>query len=543
MINFKKISAIVGSGLMIGMTMGVAAAANYPAPFVSGGSADVAIVYGTGSGVSILDAVEAGSIQSNLQSFMSGTSGSVGGSVTGETAALFTGGTKIYVNDSLNTVTNVLTKANLPTVLADDAFSGNVDASVTQTIDIGSNPRIQFKRQPSSSDDPNYALTTSTSQANYIYNTTATFSKAVNFSHADSEGQSIKLFGTEFTISSVTDTDTIVLLKSAEKVDLSSDAPTTTVTVSGATYTLELVSASDTAATIKVTDSTGASESKEIDEAASKKIKGITIAVTTADETNLKLSATVVAGSDKITLEDGSAVKTGEDDSSVDGTLVDFETGNPNNLSSLTISIYAPESDMDAIKAGESYVDPVYGTIKVNFAGLSIPRDSTAREEIKFSPNSDDKMNVEFKDYRGNSKEIQWAKDIAGNVRAGVTGGAQLMIDDDNRNMTVVEGGNVTHQGYVVVGNEDEGYLLKLTSVKNDSSTSSSNTAGDTAEFTDVFSGDVYKTLWTSDGVGSVIIGGKTYSVYLDGTSGSATEAYQVYVDYPDSSGNGVKIL
>ena len=50
MINFKKISAITGSALMLGMTMGVAAAANYPAPFVSGGAANVAIVYGTGTG-------------------------------------------------------------------------------------------------------------------------------------------------------------------------------------------------------------------------------------------------------------------------------------------------------------------------------------------------------------------------------------------------------------------------------------------------------------------------------------------------------------
>jgi len=50
--NFRKISAIAVSALMTGMTMGVAAAANYPAPFVSGGSPNVAIVYGTGAGVS-----------------------------------------------------------------------------------------------------------------------------------------------------------------------------------------------------------------------------------------------------------------------------------------------------------------------------------------------------------------------------------------------------------------------------------------------------------------------------------------------------------
>lgn len=54
-INFKKVSAIATSALMVGMTMGVAAAANYPNPFVVSGSANVAVVYGTSAGVSSLD--------------------------------------------------------------------------------------------------------------------------------------------------------------------------------------------------------------------------------------------------------------------------------------------------------------------------------------------------------------------------------------------------------------------------------------------------------------------------------------------------------
>ncbi|MBU4116459.1 MAG: hypothetical protein KKG94_01810, partial [Nanoarchaeota archaeon] len=61
--NFRKISAIGASALLTGMTLGVAAAANYPAPFVVGGSADVAVVYGTGAGVSTLDLIQAGNIQ------------------------------------------------------------------------------------------------------------------------------------------------------------------------------------------------------------------------------------------------------------------------------------------------------------------------------------------------------------------------------------------------------------------------------------------------------------------------------------------------
>jgi hypothetical protein len=87
--------------------------------------------------------------------------------------------------------------------------------------------------------------------------------------------------GKTFTIASSTSDTDIVLLKEAEKVSLDSDNPTADVTISGETYTIELVSSSDTSATIRVTDSAGTAESKEVSEAASKKINGVTIAVTT----------------------------------------------------------------------------------------------------------------------------------------------------------------------------------------------------------------------------------------------------------------------
>ena len=70
---FKKVTAIAASALMVGMSMGVAAAADYPAPFVVGGAANVAIVYGTGAGVDPSDLVQAGYVQANLQSFMGGS--------------------------------------------------------------------------------------------------------------------------------------------------------------------------------------------------------------------------------------------------------------------------------------------------------------------------------------------------------------------------------------------------------------------------------------------------------------------------------------
>jgi len=532
--NFRKIASVIASAVMIGSTLGTALAANYPAPFVSGGTADGAIVVtsGTHTGAAV-DWDAAVGLQTALQGLVTSTTSTTSAAITGEAAGLFSGGTKLYINDTLNSIKTVLTKSDLPTVLADGSFSGNVDATSTFTIDIGSNPKITWAKQPTSSDDPNFALATTTSAANFIYSSVITFNKAINFTHADSEGQTITLFGQKYTIGSATDSTNLVLLKSAEKVDLSSDAnPSQQVTIEGKTYTVELVSASDTSATIKVTDSAGTSDSREVSEAASKKINGITIAVINADENNLKLTASVVAGSDKITLTDGSSVAVGEEDTAIDGTNVEF-TGGPTAMTKIAVNVSAADSDHDAIKQGTSFVDPVFRNFKLDFAGLNIPdNNSTARESIAFTTSSVDKEQITFTDYRGLTKTQVFAKNTTAI-------GTKLMADDDYHNITVLERQPIHYQEYVIVGNEEEGYLLKLTSVKN----ATTGTNNDYAKFTDVFSGDVLETVWSGDGVGTISIGGKSYGVTLWGDSSNATEEYVVRLNYPDSSGNAAAIL
>ena len=544
-LNFKKVSAIAASALMVGMTMGVAAAANYPNPFVVSGAADVAVVYGTGAGVSSLDLVQAGNIQSNLQSYMTGSSSS-SASVTGEAAELFSGGTKIYLNDSLSTVKNVLTATSLPTVLADGSFSGNVEATFTQKITLGSDPKVTFKKQPTSSDDPNLALSTyyASSGNKEIYNTTVTFNKALNLSHADSEGEELEILGSTFTIGSATDENTLVLLKSAEKVDLSSDSSTAQVTIAGAAYTIELVSASDTTATIKVTDASGNSASKEVNEAGTKKINGLTVAVTNADENNLKYSASIIAGSEKVTLESGASVEVGEDDSAIDGTYIYFggtdsgTNGVVDEITSLTVSVYAPESDLDAIRPGESFTDPVFGTFKLDFSGFNIDSavgsTSSSRDMISFSSSGDNSEVIKFTDHRGYEKSVQYAHNITS------TGAVYLQAGDNLSNIAVYERKKLHKNDYVVVGNEDEGYLLELTTAKNATTTGVSS---DKVEFKDVFSGASYEATMTDDGTGTLQVGGKEFAVTLEGIGGLPAETYNVSLGYPDSSGNGVAVL
>ena len=369
-----------------------------------------------------------------------------------------------------------------------------------------------------------------------MFNLTATFNKAVNFTHSDSEGSSMTLFGLDFTVSSSTDADTLVLLKSATKLDLSSDAPSADATIAESDYTIELVSASDTAATIKVINkATGASESKEVNEAQSKKIGGITIAVITADETNLKLSASVVAGSDKVTLEDGSSVLIGEDDTVVDGTTVllygNTATDEVGSLTKVSISFDAPESDEDSVNVGESYTDPVFETVKLDFSGVNIGEDSNARELITVRNSGDDLMEVVFSEHRGNEITTIFAKN-------GTTF-FELMHDDDQHNISIREFEAVHAGDFVVIGNEDNGYLLKLESTAN---SSTSGTNNDRAKFTDLATLDSLDTVWTAEGTGTISAGGVTYTITMSGDASNSSEQRNVRISYPDSSGNGVVV-
>ncbi len=531
--SFKKIGSVLASTAMLSSTVALAAAANFPAPFVTGGTADVAIVHG-GANAAYTDLVAVTDVSSFLSTKLAEQTAKGGGagtstSVSGEATPLFSGGTKLYVNDTINSVRSTLTKSELATVLKDISFSGEADATITQTIDLGFNPRTTYEKQPSSTDEPTFGLKLSTGRTNYLYNATATFSKAVNLTHADSEGQDITLFGQKFTIASSTDNDNLVLLKTAQRISLSNEDPSSEVVIEGKTYTVELVSTSDTTATVKVTDSTGKSETREVTENSSKKINGITIAVTNADENNLKLSASVIAGAEKITLNDGDSVTKGEEGTVIDGTFVKFNDADiADKTSKIIVSVYAANSDVDAIKSGATFTDPVFGSFKLDFTGLSISSDSTssARETISVSDSTDDKAEVKFADHRGKEKTIAFAKNHTSRMA--------LQVGDDGRNITVFEKELLRYQDYVVVGNEDEGYLLKLASVKN----STTGTNQDAVELSDVFSGDVYKTTWTSDGSGTVTIGGKSFDVTIKGDSSNASEQFDVRLAYPDSAGN-----
>lgn len=530
-INVKKIAAITSSALMLGLTAGSAMAANYPAPFVQSGAGSAAVVYGTGAGVASTDSVQAANIHEDLKSYADSSSSEL--TTTGETYDLYTSSSKIYMNDTINNVKGTLTDSQLPTVLVDGSFEGDVTADVTQRIDVGSYSRLVFGNHPTSDDDPTVAVKIGTTAGNYAWNDTITFNKAVNFTDSDSIGESLTLFGQEYTVGAGTTTTDLYLYKSSQTLGLSkggSYPSSQTVSVADSDYTVELVSATDSSATIKVTDSNGDSESKEISEDASKKVQGVDVAVNLADEGTAvgEVTAEVSVGSDKLKFTNGNEVRIGSDEDLIEGTnVVGTYTTGWSDCTGLTIQVYADDTDEDALVEGSEFVDPVFGSIKMGFPELANGENSADRETIEIKNSGSDKATVKFTTHTGDEKTFNWYYNDSTAWRLGGSTGEYIRVFEGDQI-------NETRGDFVVVGNEEKGYLLELKSITN----SSDGYGDDSVTFADVFSGKTYESdSASSEGTTSLMIEGEEYTVTYVDDKATANDEY-VTLDYPDSSSN-----
>jgi len=498
-LNFKKIASVLASAVMLTSTVGFAAALNYPAPFSSTGGA---VVYG--SNAYVTDATAAFKVEKSIQGTSSTTTTTT---TSGETTPLFSG-TKLYANDSLNTVKQSLSSTSLPTVLAQGNFNGNVQVTYQQTIALGSTPMIKFGNYPTTDDAASYALVTSSNTATPIYNLTVTFSQPVNFTDSKSKNRQITLFGQKYTVGSSTTSTKLVLLNSATTLNFDSTGTTSgQVTIGGNTYTVELVNVDSSGnAAITVTAADGTSASDTVAKGDSSTINGLSIGVVTATSSNQKYTASIVAGADKLTIPaSGDNVKYGDSDKTIEGTA-GYINGGTGAASSITVSIATKGSDYAALKQGQTFTDPVFKTIKLDFsAGMSVGDNDTSREVLQVVRSADDKLQVKglLQDSSGNPVSFNFVKNQSN--------GLFLQNGDSAKNITVVEGGTAYYGEFIVVpGSQDAGKLVKVTGITNASTT----TVDDSVTLTDVATGVDYPvTISTTEGLGSVTIGDRSFTV------------------------------
>jgi len=285
-----------------------------------------------------------------------------------ESVSLTSASQKIFLGDSINKVRTVITKGELPQILASSIFGTNYQ--YVQFINLGTYPKITKEKQPTSNDDEQIGIKLSPTIYNPAYTAVIAFNRAVDFTDKTLWGEEINLFGESFLISPETGQSNfpgLILLRNAVKTTLTNDNPTESVSIAGKNYRVELLSASSASATVKITDlATGQSVSKEVFESNSKSLSNLIATLINSEASNFGLSATLIISTDRIRLGNGDSVTVGLDESVIDGTRTIIE-GNINAVTKISIEVTAPNSDHDAILIGSEFVDPVFGTFKLIF--------------------------------------------------------------------------------------------------------------------------------------------------------------------------------
>ncbi|MGA2130284.1 MAG: hypothetical protein ABSG05_01555 [Candidatus Pacearchaeota archaeon] len=521
-LNFKRISALVASALMLGTTAGIASAANYPAPFVTNGTANVAVVYGSGAALS--DSTAAGSIATSLSSFVSGGDNV---SVSGEAVPLDRGtASKIWLNTSLTNAQSVFTASDLPNTLATSTFSGSTSTTVTPQITMmsavtagGDNTNtVEFSKQPTASVDPLIGVSIGATASNALYNATVVFGTAEAFNTTASQGPALHLFGRDYVVSSATTggaSGQLVLFQSAQTLTLSqggtSGSSTATATVNGVSHTVQLINAGTTSATISVDGTT-----QSVTVGSSVTINGVSIAVTSVQSSTAGgNTATVLVGANQLTFKNGQSVTSGSNNQVILGTTAYFG-GTPDALTSLTVSVYAPDTSHDWIGKGNTFVDPVFGSFAITNSGLNVETTSTSRDTIKVITAGATTLDLSMKDKNGNAATFDFATNKS----------VWNLSTQNGYSIYPYEMANLSINSYTLTGtgnnNQYVGHLLQLQSVYNDTSTYTN----DKATFYDQITGQTLTTTTpTSEGTTSLIIDGRTYGVTYWGAAGSSTSA------------------
>ncbi|MCX6750777.1 MAG: hypothetical protein NTZ83_04930 [Candidatus Pacearchaeota archaeon] len=367
--NYKKISAIAASAIMAGMTFGFAAAANYPAPFVSGGVANVAVVYGTGAGVSSLDLVQAGNIQTSLGTYVEGGTVIVEG---GESFTLEKNSEKFNVNDDLNNIYTSLDDGELTDFLADGTYkSGDVDEDYTQTITMapsGTNALELFADNDYNSKTPTMGFRFTNNDP--ILDYTIDFGTA-GVLYDEILDTDIPLMGNTYYVLAKNAANTsIELLDSAEKVVLNEGE---SKTVGEHTVSIEYIEDGSVKFNVdgEITDKMSDHEYEELADGSYIVANEIMWASKEVGISKVEFSI----GNGKIVLTDTEEVEV--NDETVDGLSVDFDTTGTGATMALTGLTFSWVSDGEQFLTEEDALSmPTFETIKVVYDGLTFPDSS-----------------------------------------------------------------------------------------------------------------------------------------------------------------------
>ncbi|MBU0959083.1 MAG: hypothetical protein KKB31_04010, partial [Nanoarchaeota archaeon] len=188
----------------------------------------------------------------------------------------------------------------------------------------------------------------------------------------------------------------------------------------------------------------------------------------------------IQVGADKLTIESGSPVMVGSDSTDIDGTLVTTDDTYFNDTTKIVFGIVAPDNDADYIIPGEPFMDPIFGTVKIDFAGVYNGPTFTAEQDT-----ARQKVSV----LKGGNRELSVSMtDKYGVEQTALPFTYQSVLSDDaSEPIHIVEGASMGDEDIFFLNSGNYQHMMRLTKV---------NLGGDTSDdvwMKDLFSGTVYK--------------------------------------------------
>ena len=483
MFKFKKIASVLASAIMLSSTIGFAAAASYPEPFVSGGTADAAVVYGAAAAIS--DLTSAIDLQEGLQALVTSTSSTGASTSGGDSQSLATGSRKLYYADAMNAARTALTSTEMGDVLADGTFTDLTGTAYdyTQTIKVGDVTSV-FGSSGGDLGDPKLYINVRTApNTAVLYNYTLSLTKNLNVSDATNvQGQKIKIFGIDYVIGA-SSTNTTLYLYGAGNTITVAGGESQTVDIGGTEHTVELIS-TDSATQGKVSvDGITKTVTKGSKYAFPGEVvvyvKDLTHPAFAGDIRNAEL----IMGANTLLLQNGQSVKQGADETSIKGTSATITAAGYGVISGITIQIAMAKSKVDHIAAGDMFVDPVFGGLEVTYAGAVPELDSDSRGNIVIDTDNNQYAYVTFTSARAGTAGEQKLAYVFDNNTASTATAPVLAHDAVNSDgkgyIHVMEGSQARENDWIVVNQGDAGTILEITDISHDTATSGSVTVED----------------------------------------------------------------
>jgi len=316
--NFGKIASAAASTALIGSTIALAVAANYPAPFVQNGAADVGIVWGSSALNS--DLVAAANIQSDLSDALDAQSkGSGNVVVDGDVWQVKTGTDELEIGEPLFKISSFIDSDEWD-LLAGGSITNEKGTSkyeeffyfIDDEATAGTNVSVVYEEDDEDMIGDFLKFPSGTHIAVYELDFTTTLDSDITTAGRleDIEDKDIKILGKEFTITKAENLSTgakLTLMSGVEKLQVY-NGEVYNVNIDGKQYTVEGITTSTTQTKITV----NGESSNTLNDGDTTILDGINVGVTDItyqDYSGGVQYVTIFLGADKFELENGASMK------------------------------------------------------------------------------------------------------------------------------------------------------------------------------------------------------------------------------------------